>query len=244
MRLNRDLPFHDGEPAELGYRGWGAVLAAVAIGFFLLINLPSPVPVLKLLPVALFTGLPLLVLFAVSGGRHSALFRPYGFKEFGFSVVFAALTMGCSLAVGLALSPFGLHANAAAEAFGGLGTIDLLVFLVATFVQIIGEELMTILPLLATLWFCVRKVGMPKGLALMVAVVLSTAIFSAAHLPTYNWNFLQCFGVIGSARLVLTAAFLITRNVWVSAGAHVINDWTEFFLVDILAGHTPINPDV
>jgi membrane protease YdiL (CAAX protease family) len=31
--------------------------------------------------------------------------------------------------------------------------------------------------------------------------------------------------VIGSARLVLTWAYVWTKNIWVSTGAHIINDW-------------------
>ena len=33
-------------------------------------------------------------------------------------------------------------------------------------------------------------------------------------------------GLLGSARLVLTWAYVWTKNIWVSTGAHIINDWT------------------
>lgn len=36
---------------------------------------------------------------------------------------------------------------------------------------------------------------------------------------------MQCIVVIGSARLVLTWAYIYTKNLWVSTGAHIINDW-------------------
>lgn len=103
--------------------------------------------------------------------------------------------------------------------------------------------MLTILPLLAVLWLCVRKFNLSRRVGLIIAVILSTLAFAAVHLPTYDWNLLQCFGGIGTARLVLTAAFLITRNLWVSAGAHIVNDWTEFLaptLLGGLSGHTPI----
>jgi len=31
--------------------------------------------------------------------------------------------------------------------------------------------------------------------------------------------------VIGTARLVLTLPWILTKNIWVSTGAHIINDW-------------------
>ena len=36
---------------------------------------------------------------------------------------------------------------------------------------------------------------------------------------------MQCLVVIGSARLVLTWAYVWTKNIWVSTGAHILNDW-------------------
>jgi membrane protease YdiL (CAAX protease family) len=45
---------------------------------------------------------------------------------------------------------------------------------------------------------------------------------------------------IGFARVILTLAYIVTRNLWVSAGAHIINDWTGFFLM-FEFGHVPIS---
>jgi len=136
-----------------------------------------------------------------------------------------------------------MSANPTAAALDNVTAADIAVFLLRTGIQLVGEELLTILPLLAVLWFCVRKLGLSRRLALVIAVIISTLIFAAVHLPTYNWNIIQCFGGIGIARLVLTAAFLVTRNLWVSAGAHIVNDWTEFLGPTLLTlGHTPIDP--
>ncbi|MDZ7936908.1 MAG: CPBP family intramembrane glutamic endopeptidase, partial [Rhodoferax sp.] len=41
-------------------------------------------------------------------------------------------------------------------------------------------------------------------------------------------NWAQCLLIIGSARLVLSLAYLKTRNLWVSTLAHIINDWVLF----------------
>lgn len=80
---------------------------------------------------------------------------------------------------------------------------------------------------------------MSRRAAIIVAVAVSTIWFAALHLPTYNWNILQCLLTIGTARIVLTMAYLLTRNVWVSSIAHIINDWTLFFIAFGL-GHGPI----
>jgi hypothetical protein len=53
-------------------------------------------------------------------------------------------------------------------------------------------------------------------------------LFAAAHLPTYGWNVVQTLSGVGVARLILTLPYIMTRNLWVSSGAHVLNDWTMF----------------
>ena len=101
-------------------------------------------------------------------------------------------------------------------------------FFARTALQLLGEEVMTILPFLALLALCTRGLGMGRRSAMVVAWLLSAVLFALAHLPAYGWNLLQCLVVIGSARLVLTLPWIMTKNLWVSTGAHVINDWLLF----------------
>ena len=96
--------------------------------------------------------------------------------------------------------------------------------------QLFGEEIFTILPLLAILWLAVNKLHLPRRAGVTIAWILSAVIFALLHLPTYNWNVVQCLVIIGTARLILSLAYLLTKNLWVSTGAHVLNDWTLFGL--------------
>ena len=246
MSTRTDLPYYNGQPVEITPLGWLAVVASVVAAFALLITLPFPTFPFNLLPAIVYTGLPLLVLAWASGGHHTALFGKVGVKEVALAIGFGILTMAASFGVGIILLQLvPMAPNPIGAEVAALGGFDIAWFLLRTAVQLVGEELMTILPLLAVLWLCVSRFGLSRRVGLVIAVIVSTAWFAAVHLPTYNWNPIQCFGGIGTARLVLTAAFLVTRNLWVSAGAHIVNDWTEFFLPTLLgglAGHTPIEP--
>ena len=237
MSSRPDFPYYNGEPVAIGGGGWLIIVASVVVAFLLLTSIPPMSAPLVLIPAIVFTGVPLLTLALVTRGHHTALFRPFGLKELALAIGFGLLTMVFSFAVGLVLIQFvEMTPNASAAELAAIGPVDLIFFLIGTFIQLIGEELMTILPLLAVLWLCVQKLGLSRRWGLVIGVVVSTLWFAAVHLPTYNWNFVQCFGGIGSARLVLTASFLLTRNLWVCAGAHIVNDWTEFFLPMLIGG--------
>ncbi|UDF33087.1 UNVERIFIED_ORG: CPBP family intramembrane metalloprotease (plasmid) [Roseateles sp. XES5] len=228
-----DLPFYDGRPVAIASWGWLAVVAAVPLAFFIL-SVSGPVASTQaaaLLPTFLFAGLPLAAL-ALAAGRHwTALFRPYGPKAFGVSLLFALATLAVSGVVALALQILvPMQPNPILAALAQMGAAETALFFARTIVQLVGEEVATILPLLAILWFAHERLGLSRRVGLALGIVLSTVWFSAMHLPTYDWNPLQCFGIIGSSRLVLTAAYVLTRNLWVSAGAHILNDWSLFVL--------------
>lgn len=114
--------------------------------------------------------------------------------------------------------------------------------LIPTIPQLIGEELFGILPFLAVLWFCVTRMSLSRRAGIIVGLLVSALVFGAAHLPTYDWNWGQALLGVGSARVLLTLAYIATRNLWVSAGAHVLNDWTGFIFA-FTAGHAPIGSD-
>lgn len=240
MTEHRDLPFYDGRPVEISARGWLVVLLGVVVGFAALVALPLRDAPLNFLPAILFVAIPLGALAMVAGPHWTALFGRYGIKQFGQSLGFGLLTIVVSFIAGLLLSlVVPVAANPVFDTLSALGPAGIAAFLARTFIQLVGEELTTMLPLLAVLWLCVSRFGLSKRTGIIIAVVVSTLWFAALHLPTYNWNIIQCLGIIGTARVVLTLSYLVTRNLWVSAGAHIINDWTLFF-VSVAGSHTPI----
>ncbi|KFL28453.1 hypothetical protein JP75_24655 [Devosia riboflavina] len=240
MSAKIDLPYYAGVPVAIDGRGWLLVIASVIVAFFQLILAPFDTVPLIFVPAVVFMGLPLLTLMAVTGWRPPAIFRPLDLKQFGIGIGFGVLTVIVSGIAGFAVATlYGASPNAAVAGLASYGPVDLLLFLARTFVQLIGEEAVSILPLLAVLWLCVSKFGLSRRAGLVIAVVVSTLWFSAMHLPTYDWNVVQCLGIIGTARIILTLAYLATRNLWVSSIAHIVNDWT-LFLTSFALGHLPV----
>lgn len=240
MSSKGDFPYYNGLPAAVGAGGWALVVASCTLAFLVLTFWPYPNFPLNFVSATLFTIIPLIALMAVTGWRPPAMFRPFGVKEIAIAIGFGLLTIVCSFVAGYVLSRFiPLASNIVATSVATMSFGETLLFLAPTLIQLVGEEVVTILPLLAVLWLCVSRFGMARRTAIIVAVLASTIWFAALHLPTYDWNIMQCLFTIGTARIVLTLAYLLTRNLWVSSLAHIINDWT-LFLVSFGFSHGPI----
>ena len=228
-----DFPFYNGEPIEISVGRWIIVWAAVIVGFVALIFIPQPNNFVALLPRALFVAIPLAVLALVAGRYWSTIFRRVRWVDVGNMFFFAVLNIVITFAVGAVVAAFfPVSANTTISDAGSGGVANTIALYVGSGIQLIGEELFVMLPLLALMYFFFAKAGLSRKTALILAWVISSLWFGAAHLPTYDWNVVQAFVVIGSARIALTLAFIRTKNLWVSSGAHIINDW--FFITQSL----------
>ena len=144
-------------------------------------------------------------------------------------VGFALLNIVVSLGLGVLVMALGhVSPNASTSQLGSMDTVARIVFFAKTLPQLLGEELITILPFLALLQWLTQSLKWGRKVAIVAAWVLTSVIFGLLHLPTYDWNWVQCIVVIGGARMMLTLPWIMTKNLWVSTGAHITNDWILF----------------
>jgi len=236
-----DFPFYNGTPVGLSGPQWLVVLASIALAFWLLVApwTRPPHPWGMWVPVLLFCSVPLVALALVAGGHWKALFHRVRGRDVLLMVGIAALNLVVTMLVGAVVT--GLHHGSANPVFQSLGNADTVtraMTFAAMVPQLLGEELLTILPFLALLWALHTRLRMKRRTALLLAWLLSALPFALLHLPTYQWDLMQCLVIIGTARLVLSLAYLFSRNLWVSTGAHVLNDWM-LFGAGLLLGSLP-----
>ena len=225
---HRDFPFYQGNPVPLSAAHWCLLIAVIGLAFALLVA-PISWPGGELeafVPAILFPLLPLVALSWVSKGNAACLFGPVGWREIKLMILFALLNIAVTMVVGgIVKFTIGATPNPAIATASQLAPTGLALFLTKTAVQLVGEEVLTIIPMLALLHLLVARAGLSRTRALLWAWLGSAAIFGLLHLPTYNWDFVQCLIIIGTARLVLSLAYIKTKNLWVSSGAHILNDW-------------------
>jgi uncharacterized protein len=233
----RDFPFYRDSPVAISGQRWLLAVLACAVGFAVLSTVGFEDQRAELIPRILFLAIPAAVFIWASQGRWRALFKPVKASDVGAMVVFWLLNLVVS-ALAAAIVSGGdfnhLNANSATDDLAEAGAAQIAAFYVGTGIQLMGEEVFTILPFLALLWFLSRR-GMSRKASILIAWGVTAVWFGAAHLPTYDWNVLQAIVVIGAARLVLTLAYIRTKNLWVCFGAHVLNDWVTFTLALLAA---------
>ncbi|MCU0713383.1 MAG: CPBP family intramembrane metalloprotease [Pirellula sp.] len=225
---DRDFPFYHGSPVALTATHWWFLLALVALAYALLIA-PITWPggeVGAFVPAFLFPVIPLAGLAWVSKGNAGCLFGKVGWREIKLMILFAILNIVITVIVGVLVQvTLGASSNPAIATASELSPQGLLVFLSKAAVQLVGEEVLTVIPMLALLHLLVARGGLSRNAGVCWAWLGTAILFALLHLSTYQWDFAQCILIIGTARLVLSMAYIKTKNLWVSAGAHILNDW-------------------
>jgi membrane protease YdiL (CAAX protease family) len=226
-----DFPFYNGAPTTISGPQWLLVLAATAVAFGLLIapfNWPGGA-LGAWIPVLLFPAIPLAALAFVAPQSWRSIFGKVGWREVRLMIGFAFLNIVVTMSVGMLVNMFAeVSSNAAGSKLASQdlqGQLDMFARMAP---QLFGEELITVLPFLALMHLFTHRFGAGRKKAIVAAWLISSLVFAMLHLPTYNWNWIQCIAIIGTARLVLTLPWILTKNIWVSTGAHITNDWLIF----------------
>jgi hypothetical protein len=231
-RTDIDFPFYRGAPTRVGLVGWSVVLAAVAVAYLVLLATQQRfhVGIGGFIPPLLFVGIPLLALAVVAGsGAVRALFLPFRLSDAPIILGFLVLNWIVTVALGsLAVTLFNASPNPAGQMVADAAGLDKFLFFLWTAVQLVGEEIFTILPFLAFLTILDRRIGRKGAIAL--AALGASIIFALIHLPAYQWNVPHVLFAIVPIRLVLLMPYLVTRNLGVSAAVHILNDWSIFGL--------------
>lgn len=231
-RKDGDLPYYRRSPNGFSLAGWVIVLAAVAVSFVVLIVAQQLLHsgFGGFIPPLLFVLIPFVAVAAVGGSKAPfALFRPLGLRDIGLIVLFFLLNVIVTIVVGTLInSVFHTVANPAGDMLTTASGLDKVLFFGWSAVQLLGEEIFTVLIFLGSLALLHR--AMPRKRALCLAVLVASIIFGLAHLPTYQGNMAQAAALI-PIRIVLLLPYLITRNIWVSTSTHILNDWTTFGMV-------------
>lgn len=233
----RDFPFYNGQPVRLRPAQWLGIMAALAAAYAALLFGQQALPGRygAYLGITVFVALPLIALRLTAGRGWAAPFHRPTARDVGVALACAPLTVVVSAAVALVLLQIGETApNPAAAMLRNLQGFERIAFVAGAAPQILGEELITILPFLGLLTLMHARGKLSRRRAVALAWIGSSLLFGALHLSTYQWRVDQALLVIGGARLVLTLPYLLTKNLWASTITHITHDWSLFAVIFLL----------
>lgn len=232
-----DFPFYDGKPVTVPIWKWAIAWLGTFLGFLVLSFYPASNNLESLVPRFLFMAIPLAIFAYLLKPYWKLIFKKLHRKDYGYMVLFAILNMIWTPILGILVMVLGFPTagNAVGDGLVGVGALELAAFYVGTGIQLLGEELLVVIPFLAVLSALHLKYGVSRKKAIVWAWFVSAMWFGAVHFPAYQWNVIQALVIIGGARIALTLAFIRTKNIWVSTGAHIINDWALFTGIMLLS---------
>lgn len=230
LKEKKDYPFYNELPVQIPIGKWIVVMLAIVVGF---LCLTTPIPFLPAkingyLSPFLFTGIPLIAFIWACKGHVNVLFRKLTFRDAMWGVLFFIFNGIATLAVGFLLKnviKVKMVADGAVNTVVSASAGEKIWLFIHIAIQLVGEELLTILPFLFILQLCVLHLKLSRKAGIWIAFLVTAIIFGAIHLPTYHWNLVQAIVGIGLVRLVLTGAYMKTKNIWTSSIAHILNDY-------------------
>ena len=209
-----DIPFLNGNPELTTPK-----IVALVIGFLITFITPFVVPlegfhIQKALIVCFATLIP--VIYALNGNL-SMIFRVPQVKDIKIIILGLIATMILSAIINFILT--GGIANTATDAAMNDSPTVLLIGLV---IQLIGEELLKLIPLMLVVAFTYKSLG--RKTAIIVGIVISQLLFALVHIPAYGFDLRFLILALGVGSCVLPISYILTKNVAVSYFIHLIED--------------------
>lgn len=206
---------------------WLVLLLVTAASFacLLLLGRLSRIPA-----VLIFVFVPLITLAWMKRDIVKTFIRKPSGRDIGIGIGFGFISFGVSFVIARLITLFGqtVTGNPIFTLFSEQPAQTV----VATVIQLFGEELFT---LIVFLFFVqVFESCLKKRSSIIVAWVLSSVVFGLVHLPAYH-NLVHVLLTIGVSRIILTLAFLRTKNLTSSYISHMVDDFTSFAIAFALS---------
>ncbi|MDL2253874.1 CPBP family intramembrane metalloprotease [Ruminococcaceae bacterium OttesenSCG-928-I18] len=240
-----DFPYYNGKPVSVGLFGWVIILAFLVLSFLslrlhgLLNFLPDAAS--KSIAVFVMLALSALGLILVTRKHWVCIFRKFHARN--IKTVLLCLVASYVLSfVAAKLVALVAPTSANPQAVASHSGVPAFLFsLFQDLFQLMGEEFLAILPFLAILQLGYTVFKWSRKTSIVVATIASCVLFGLLHLPTYNWNWMQCIFAIGLARLPFTLGYIATKNIFVSFLIHYLFDSLIFIFMFALSSYVDLS---
>lgn len=173
----------------------------------------------------------LLSLLVVDKKFIKKIFLPLKMKDLVYIIIGLGFSIVAVVISSIVVTNLGIE-GATNPIFDVLTPDNFKSFFVSTIIQFIAEEIIFIIPFL----FVINKMKTENNiLKTIFALLLSSVIFGAMHLSTYNFNLLQAVLIISIIRTGLSLSYVLSKNLSVTYIIHIIYDWS-LIIIYLAAG--------
>lgn len=173
----------------------------------------------------------LLSLLVVDKKFIKKIFLPIKMKDILYIIIGLGFSIVAVIISAIAVERLGIK-GATNPIFDVLTPDNFKSFFISTTIQFIAEEIIFILPFL----FVINKMKTENNiLKTIFALLLSSVIFGAMHLSTYDFNLLQAVLIISIIRTGLSLSYVLSKNLSVTYIIHIIYDWS-LIIIYLAAG--------
>lgn len=173
----------------------------------------------------------LLSLLVVDKKFIKKIFLPLKMKDILYIIIGLGFSIVAVVISSIVVTNLGIE-GATNPIFDVLTPDNFKSFFVSTTIQFIAEEIIFIIPFL----FVINKMKTENNiLKTIFALILSSVIFGAMHLSTYDFNLLQAVLIISIIRTGLSMSYVLSKNLSVTYVIHIIYDWS-LILIYLAAG--------
>nr|WP_302685362.1 CPBP family intramembrane glutamic endopeptidase [Latilactobacillus fuchuensis] len=109
------------------------------------------------------------------------------------------------------------------------GLVGYLAVFLDNILSLFWEELISLIPLLAMM-AGLKALGVSRKISIILSTIVTSILFGALHLPSYQWNVPMVFTSIVFLRLILDVLYLKTKNIWLTYVTHLLYDSFVFAL--------------
>ncbi len=173
-----DFPYYNGKPVAVETWKWVVAWAGTFLGFLALSFYPAHNNVESIIPRVLFLAIPLGIFIYLLKPYWKNIFKKPRGIDYLYMFLFAGLNLVLTpiLALSVTLLGFPTSGNAAGASLTGAG--ELIAFYIGTGFQLLGEELLVIIPFLAVLSILHLKYGVSRKKAILWAWFVSAVWFA------------------------------------------------------------------
>ena len=226
-----DFPFYNGKPSSISNKQsvFLIFICILSICIFQSINMPKVIKPFFNLSFILLAFIP------ITKSNWTKIFRKIHLEDIKLTFILTGLNLIISFYVFLFLYIFfNINFNSNPVSLNDNNSLfENITILFKLIPALFGEDLTRVIPFLCILQLSKNLFNISKKNSIIIAWIINSISFGLFHLPTYNWNLIQCI-LLGISSIIPFYSYIKTKNILILFGAHYLHDLITLIIFPLI----------